>query len=330
MPYEGEYLIDNHKYDLYLQQAKIVNNNNEELYEDILNMLYKEKLNNSTLNKKEKNKNKDNNSFIKLINYILYSNLIGGMIKNDYTKYNMIAKDDDNNYIDPYYLKKEYSYIHSLNLLNNYYCTDLNQLLVIIWLRKIYNCIYCFFYDIEKDKENKFKLYIDKNSNNIKLNIIDINKILSENNSNNTTFVENYFKILYSFILENAKIKENSNLSDIKTYLSQIYHSLKCLNDIPDLIGNNKNVKRQIQLILDELKSKYLLSEKDKDSLKKVTIVNDKNIKNKIIVQQIIKSQQVEIDEELEESSEKSEDYEYYEDIEQNLLKDKLKDKNYY
>jgi hypothetical protein len=222
-----------------------VNNNNQELFEDILNTLYKEKLNNSTLNQKGNNKNKDNNSFIKLINYLLYSNLIGGMIKNDYTKYNMIDKDDENNYIDPYYLKKEYSYIHSLKLLNNYYCTDINQLLVVIWLRKIYNCVYCFFYDIEKDKENKFKLYINKNSNNIKLNINDINKILSENNWNNTSFAENYFKILYSFILKNEKIKENSNLSDIKTYLSQIYHSLKCLNDNPDLIGNNRNVKRQ-------------------------------------------------------------------------------------
>jgi hypothetical protein len=252
------------------------------------------------------------------------------MIKNDYTKYNMMAKDDENNYIDPYYLKKEYSYIHSLKLLNNYYCTDINQLLVIIWLRKIYNCVYCFFYDIEKDKENKFKLYINKNSNNIKLNINDINKILSENNWNNTSFAENYFKILYSFILKNEKIKENSNLSDIKTYLSQIYHSLKCLNDNPDLIGNNRNVKRQIQLILDELKLKYLLSDKDKDSLKEVIVVNDKNLHNNIIVQQIIKIPQVEMDEELEESYENSEDYEYYEDIEQNLLKDKLKGKNYY
>ena len=330
MPYEGEYLIDNHKYDLYLQQAKIVNNNNEELFENILNMLYKEKLNNNTLNQKENKQNNDNNSFIKLINYLLYSNLIGGMIKNDYTKYNMMAKDDENNYIDPYYLKKEYSYIHSLKLLNNYYCTDINQLLVVIWLRKIYNCVYCFFYDIEKDKENKFKLYINKNSNNIKLNINDINKILSENNWNNTSFAENYFKILYSFILKNEKIKENSNLSDIKTYLSQIYHSLKCLNDNPDLIGNNRNVKRQIQLILDELKLKYLLSDKDKDSLKEVIVVNDKNLQNNIIVQQIIKIPQVEMDEELEESYENSEDYEYYEDIEQNLLKDKLKGKNYY
>ena len=130
--------------------------------------------------------------------------------------------------------------------------------------------------------------------------------------------------------MKNEKIKENSNLSDIKTYLSQIYHSLKCLNDNPDLIGNNRNVKRQIQLILDELKLKYLLSDKDKDSLKEVIVVNDKNLQNNIIVQQIIKIPQVEMDEELEESYENSEDYEYYEDIEQNLLKDKLKGKNYY
>jgi hypothetical protein len=241
----------------------------------------------------------------------------------------MMDKDDENNYIDPYFLKKDYSYIHSLKLLNNYYCTDLNQLLVIIWLRKIYNYVYCFFYDIEKDKENKFKLYIDKNSNNLKLNLNDINKILSENKCSNTSFIENYFKILYSFILENEKIKKNSNLSDIKTYLSQIYHSLKSLNDNPDLIGKTKNIKRQIQLILDELKSKYLFSDKDKDSLKEVMVVNDKNLQNTVIVQQVIKSQQVEMDEELEESGEISEDYEYYEDIEQNLLKELIK-RNYY
>jgi len=327
MPYEGEYLIDNHKYDLYLQQAKIVNNNNKELFENILNILYKEKLNNNSLNLMKK----ENDSFIKLVNYILYSNLIGGMIKNDYTKYNMMAKDDENNYINPYYLNKEYSYIHSLKLLNDYYCSELNQLLVILWLRKIYNCIYCFFYDNEKDKENKFKLYIDKNSSNIKLNLNDINKILFENNCKNNSFVENYFKIFLSFIFENEKMKENNNLSDIKINVSQIYHSLKSLNDNLDLIGNNKNIKRQIKLILDELKSKYLLSDKDKSSLKEVIIINEKNLQNNIIIQQITKSEQIQIDEELEENSDNYDsENEYYEDIEQNLLKDKLKDEKYY
>ena len=263
-PYDGEYLFSNYEKEYYIEGSKIIYEKNHHHFTTILE-------------KDIKLKDYKDSSFTTLINYILYSNLIGGMIKTNY-KSNELFKDSS---IKKYF-DKNFSYIHAFNLIDDYYSENLNQLLVIIWLRKIYNCLYTYFYNADKDKNNKFKLYINKKSKDKQLNIYEINKILSENNCNNN-FIENYLNILKLFIKENKN--NNIIISDIKSNFSQIYYSLISLYEIEDLIDSS--LKRKIKSFLDEMNKYPKLFDDNKDMLKEVIIINDKEKKNEIIYKTI-------------------------------------------
>ena len=171
------------------------------------------------------------------------------------------------------------------------------------------------------DKDNKYKLYINKKNKDIKLNIYEIKKILSDNDSNNDSFIEKYFNILSLYI-----IKNNTKIFDIKYYISEIYYSLITLYQNENLINSN-NIKRKIKNLLDEIKSTYFLE--NKDSLKEVVIINDKELKNTTVHQEIkvfhMLGEEDDINEEYNENC-----FEDYDEIEQSLLKNPSKfDKNY-
>ena len=318
IPYEGEYLIDKCKIkkEYYLSQVKILFKNNKFIFKHIVNEILSQ-------NKRTNNMN-SNDINIKLINYILFSNLIGGMIKIYYTFNNNNQNNNEVRYdfISSYYLDKYFSYIHGLNLINNYYNKNLNQLLIIIWLRKIYNCVFCYFYNNEKDKDNIYKLYTDKNSNDIKLNVKDINQILIDNNSKDKIFIEKYFYVLSLFIREN---KKGTGIEDIKSYFSQIYFSLMTLDKQKGLI-DNKNLERKINNILDEMRTcKHLLYKKE--LLKEVIISYNEELKKEIIIE---KYGEIYLEYDLEEDDDFNEEFEEdmeidYENIEQNLTKKALK-----
>ena len=304
IPYDGEYLLNNYEKIYYLELSKFLLKKNKNIYLDLIPMIIKKK---------------DNKDFTIMANFILYSNLIGGMIKSVYIMEN--DKDILYNLIKEKYFDKNFSYIHAFNLISDYYSQNLNQLLIIIWLRKIYNCVYSYFYNMNIDKDNKYKLYINKKNKDIKLNIYEIKKILSDNDSNNDSFIEKYFNILSLYI-----IKNNTKIFDIKYYISEIYYSLITLYQNENLINSN-NIKRKIKNLLDEIKSTYFLE--NKDSLKEVVIINDKELKNTTVHEEIkvfhMLGEEDDINEEYNENC-----FEDYDEIEQSLLKNPSKfDKNY-
>ena len=326
IPYDGEYSIDDKKNINYIEQSKIIFNKNKNIYENILNEIISEKQ-----RLYNENKNHNNTSYKKLVEYILYSNLIGGYIKINYNNNNDITnnmKDDEFNkdFIDNYYFHKNFSYIHALTLINIYYKENINQLLVIIWLRKIYNCVYAYFYDTNKDKKNNYKLYKNQNSlQDKKLNIYNIKNILASNKNNNDNFIENYLDTLSLFIKDKKKISENMK-SDIKIFFSEIYYSLDNLIENQNLI-KNQILKRKIKLILDEMKKTDLLIE-NINIFKEVMIINDEKMKNDIIYEEIEKINII-IEDDKNESYEDEDDF-YFDDIESSLNQ-KIENKhNYY
>ena len=268
------------------------------------------------------------------INFILFSNLIGGgLVKFDYKnvlyKYQDSLKDIKNS--QDIYLKKDFSYLDALKSIVDNYTQNLNQLLVIIWLRKIYNIFYVVLYD---DKNNKSsKLFIDKNKSDIQLNIFEIKQYLEKtDNYNKYNFIDKYLSILSSFIKnkKNNKDEDKESLSEIKIYFSEIYHSLETLFPIVE-----SKIKNKIKFALDEMGGAPILINKEKESLKEVTLINDENISKKftyITIGELDLSYFKNIKEEdYEEDISGGDDYsDDYDEIEDNIMKNKRKGKDYY
>ena len=319
LPYDGEYYLNDLQKLNDIEQSKIIFNKNKTIYKDIINEIV------SDIGNK---KDYMNSSFIKLINYILYSNLIGGMIKIDYR--NASRYNNENNHktsvIDEYYLNKNFSYSLALDLINSFYNKNINQLLIIIWLKKIYNYLYGYFYDIKNKEDNKFKLYKNKSGIDKKLNIYNIKNIISEDKNDNGRFLEKYINSLSLFIKENKKLKTKENIkSDIINYFSQIFYSLKSLFENSDYIKNNNNINRKISFLLDEMKSSGLLTDK-KEVFKEVMIVYDEKLKNDIIYEEMEKFN-ISIEDEKNESYEEDDYDDDYDEIESSLLQ-KIEDRN--
>ena len=211
---------------------------------------------------------------------------------------------------------------------------NLNQLLIIIWLRKIYNIFFTFLYEEKNIKNNK--LFIDKNKCDIKLNIYEIKEhIENEKSFSKYNFIDKYLSILYSFI-KNIKINKDNNktiLPEIKIYFSEIYYSLENA-----LSYCEEKIKTKIKLSLDEMKMvPYLISD-NKDLFKEVIIINDSNItKNEISYIKVddLYLHLLKYDEEEDIHNDSPIEYDYdddydYDEIEENLLKGRKRVKDDY
>ena len=324
--YQGEYPLNKDIIDNYISQCKIIldnfNNMHINFFGHIINKL------SSSINKKG-NKNSD------LINYILFTNLIGGgIIKVNYnnvlTRFVDIFKDLKN--IKEVYCKKDFSYFDALKSIIDNFNPNLNQLLVIIWLRKIYNIFFTILYDEKNIKNNK--LFIDKNKCDIELNIHEIKEyIASEKDFSKYNFIDKYLSILSSFI-KNVKTNKDNNkavLPEIKIYFSEIYYSLE-----NTLSYCEEKIKTKIKLSLDEMKIVPLLISNNKDLFKEVIIINDSNIsKNEITYIKVddlyLHLLKLDEEEDIHNDSPNEDDYEDdYDEIEENLLKGRKRVKDDY
>ena len=295
IPNEGEYFINEYEKDYYFVQCKILFEYNKLLFYDILKM--------SSLEQQQSQKNK-----INLFNYLLFSNLIGGMIKIDYN----ITSNKENKYdfIDNYYLDKDFGYLHSLQLINYYYDTNLNQLLIAIWLRKVYNCFFGYIYlKLKVQNKNICKLYIYKNSIDKKINICNINEILNKDKGRENSNLDMFLNMLCKFIKQIGKNIDKTIIENIKIYLSEIYYSLITFDEIID-----SKFKTKVKTINNEIVNSHLLIN-DKALFKEVIIVNDQNIRIEIVHKKFELIHQFmddEINEEDEENEESFEDYDFY------------------
>ena len=303
---EGEYYINEYETNYYYEQSRVLCKYNKLLFYNIAEIMSSE--------------GQSSNNNIKLINYLLFSNLIGGMIKIDYQ---IERKQNIYKFINNYYLEKDFSYINALKLINEFYHMNLNQLLIVIWLRKIYNCFYTYIYNSLDDKnKEKYKLYIYKNSSNRKLNISIINDMLSKNKNEENSNIDIYLTILYKYIKIIKKNLDENNLENIKIYLSEIYNSLITLDENMYL-----KFKIKVKLIINEIENSFLLIN-DETLFKKVYIINDIDLKNNIsynIYEIRLDFNKEEINEEYEEES-----FEDYDGIEESLLKNLSKSDKYY
>ena len=310
VPYEGEYFNENK---FFYTVLLLIFQNNNYIYDSFVNKYNDISVNN---NKKE--------LIIKLVNYLLYSNLLGGFIKTSYINYNF-EDEIEGKLIKKNYFSEKFSYIHALYLLNDYYCSSLNPLLVSLWLRKIYNCIFCNF----DQNSNKIKLY--STNENMILNIFEIKKILDQNyNSNKNEFINIYFDILMSFIDD---LLTNKNYDDIiNNYLSEIFYSLQSLLNCDEIINDkiNHKYKAKINSVLEKIK---LIKLSDKQKLYEVKIVFDKNLCKKCDclkykkINIVKKENKDEFNEEYEGDEDGYDDYDDYDDIEDNLM-NKIDDRN--
>ena len=308
--YKGEYSLNNNKMEIYINQSKI-----------ILNLFQKNKIIDTLLSSIISNNNIKSNKKEQLLNYILLSNLLGGgLIKMDYdiilSNYKEIFKDIK---IDDYF-QKNFSYYNALNILMDNYNSSLNQLLVIIWLRKLLNYFYFLFYN--NTNKSNYKLYIDKNKSDIKLNIFNLNEISKKENYDDN-FIDDYLSVLSKFINNIETKKENNNLmfSEMKIYFSEIFYSINSL-----LVEDKIQIK--IKLTLKQMKNVPFLLYDNKESLKEVIIINDEKIKKEIIY---IKFNELNIEGEEKNDYSNSEDYsDDYDDIEESLIKKKGNKRNYY
>ena len=315
--YEGEYCFKNEVNEIYESQGKIIVNilkNYTNIISDFIN-------NKNTINKN------------RIINYILFTNLIGGRKnKIDYdvviNKYKLLFEKDKN--LKSNFLKKDFSYLEAFNIINDNYSSGLNQILIIIWIRKLLNIFFCFFYDDENNKENNIKLYINENSPDIKLNIYEIQRIAhkSDNKNNNFNFINEYLTLISSFIKNIQKNKSKGKCEDImNNYFSQIFYSLETFSSVG-------KIKAKIEYILNEMKNASFLLNKDKNQFKEVYIIFDENIKKEIFYFKIVNlcinlnEDEDEDDDQLPYSDEN--DSQDYDEIEDTILKKKKIKKDYY
>ena len=323
--YLAEHPINNNEIDNYIAQFKIIF--------DGFNGLYENNSFSNIINKVLSSDNKKDNKNSQLINYILFTNIIGGSyIKINYNgvlnKYEEISKDIKN--AKELYLKKDFSYLDAFNSLLDNYGPNIDQLLAIIWLRKIYNI---FFTILFNDKNDNNKLYMDKNKNDIKLNIYEIKQYISKiSNFNNIDFIDYYLYILSLFI-KNIKVNKDNNkeiISEMKMIFSEIYFSLETL-----LSNSNERIKRKIKFSLNEMKTIPFLLYDTKDIFKEIVIINDENIIIKEVIYLKMDERYLDIDkydEEDDNYNHDSDEDNYIEDyylIEENLMKNKGKGKNY-
>ena len=303
---EGEYYINEYETNYYYEQSRVLCKYNKLLFYYIAENISSE--------------GQSSNNNIKLINYLLFSNLIGGMIKIDYQ---IKEKQNIYKFINNYYLEKDFSYINALKLINEFIHMNLNQLLIVIWLRKIYNLFYTYLYNsLEVENKDKYKLYIYININNRKLNISNINDILSKDKNEENSILDIYLSTLYKYIKIIKNNLEENNLENIKIYLSEIYNSLITLDENMYL-----KFKKKVKLIMNEIANSFLLI-KDETLFKKVVVINDINLKNNIsysIYEIKLSFNKEEINEEYEE-----ENFEDYDEIEESLLKHPSKSDKYY
>ena len=310
--YLGESSINSEELDNYLAQGKII-------LERFYNKNVLEKIINKFISVEHKN-----NKYNDLVNYILFTNLIGGsLIKMDYNsilyKYQDIFKDIKN--AEDILFNKNFSYFNVFKLLMDNYNHNLNQLLSIIWIRKLYNIFYTILYDDKKKNNNK--LYLDKNKFDINLNLYEIKQYISKEkkmNFNSDNFIDKYLSIISKFIKNIKENKENNKdiMPDIRIYFSEIYFSLESLL----FFVSEEKIKTKIKFTLDEMKSvKFLISD-NKDVFKEVIVVNDENISKdvKFINIKDMKITMISGFEEEEDYDENSEDdYDDYGRIEENL-----------
>ena len=318
--YLGEYPTNSEELDDYLAQGKII-------LEHFYNKSVLEKIINRVISVEHKKFNKYND----LVNYVLFTNLIGGsLIKVDYNvmlyKYQDVFKDIKN--AEDILFNKNFSYFNVFKLLMDNYNPNVNQLLSIIWIRKLHNIFYTILFDDKKENSNK--LYIDKNKVDINLNVYEIRQYISKEkkmNFNTNNFIDKYLSILSQFI-KNIKVNKENNqdiISQIKIYFSEIYFSLETLLSSV----SEEKIKTKIKFALDEMKSvKYLICDNNNE-FKEVIIINeDNNSKNvEFINIKDIKISLISGYEEEEDYNEDSEDdYDDYGRIEENI-KDQKKRK---
>ena len=331
--YLGEHPINTDEIDNYISQSKIM----LERFTD-RNLFAEERVEQPTLidcliYDIISSENKKSN-LSEVINFILFSNLIGGgIVKYDYKnilyKYQDSLKDIKN--VQDIYLKKEFSYCDAFKSLIDNYSSNLNQLLVIIWLRKIFNIFYVVLYD-DKNNESS-KLFIDKNKSDIQLNIYEIKQYLAKQDIfNKYNFIDKYLSILSSFLnnIKNNKDENKETLSEIKIYISEIYHSLQTLFPLVET-----KIKNKIKFTLDEINGSSLLINKNEDTFKELAIINDEKISPNltyIILGEVNLSYFKNIDgEDYDGNNSENDDYsEDYDEIEDNLMKNKGKGKDYY
>ena len=324
--YLGECPINDEEIDNYLTIGKI-----------ILNRIFEKSLFEKVINNVLFNENKKMNKYSKLIGFILFTNIIGGssiMINYNLVinKYNDIFKDIKNGF--NIFFNKNFSYFHAFKLILDNYNPNLNQLLIIIWLRKLYNIFFTIISGTNDNNENK--IYLDKNKPDIKLNIFEIKAYLSKTDKitfNNNEFVDKYLSILSLFVKNIKMIKEKLKdiLPEIKIFLSEIYYSLEtAFSSIKE-----EKLKMKIKLTLNEINKEKILIFDDKDMLKEVLIINDPNLLKDVIN---INIKEIDIslisgneDEEDEyDNNDSNNDYEEdYGDIEENL-KNPRKKKDYW
>ena len=324
--YLGEYPINNDEIDNYIAQFKLIF--------DSFNGLYEKNLFGQVMNKVLSNDNKNKDKISDLINYILFTNLIGGgYMKINYNgvlkKYDEISKDIKNS--KDIYLNKEFSYFEAFKSLLYNYGPKIEQLMAIIWLRKIYNIIYTILLD-DKNKDN-IKLYIDKNKNDIKLNVYEIRQYISKiSNFDIIDFIDKYFSILSSFIKNIKANKDNIKdiLSEIKIYFSEIYYSLKTI-----LSNVKEKIKIKIKLTLEQMENVPFLLYDTEDILKEITIINDDKLMIKEIIYLKMDERYLNINRYDDEDDNYDNDYEDddysedYDELEENLVKNKGKGKDY-
>ena len=314
--YEGENSLEPNKMKIYFSQSKIILDRlkNKNIIDNLLNSMISYK---------------DENSYKKeqLLNYILLSNLLGGgIIKMNYDFILFTYKDDIkdihiNNNIDINdYFKKNFSYLEALKILKENYNSNFNQLLVIIWLRKLFNYFFFLYYD--NNNKNIHKLYVDKNKSDINLNIFILNKISIKTNDNDN-FIDNYLSVLSLFINNIEKNNEKNDwiLLEMKMYFTEIFYSLNSFS------VEDKN-KIKIKLTLNQMKNVPFLLYDNKELLKEVIIINDENIEKNIT---FIYFNELNIERKEEKNYSNSEDYsDDYDEIEDSLIKKKNNKKNYY
>ena len=320
--YLGEYPLETGEFESYIAQSKI-----------ILQRFYKNNVLENVINHVVSGKK--SNKYGELINYILFTNLIGGsIVKNNYNillnKFQDIFKDIKN--ADDVFFYKDFSFFEAFKLLIDNYNHNLNQYLVIIWLRKLFNIFFAFFYD---DKINNIKLYIDKNKADIKLNIFEVKQYLEKEkkmNYNKYNFIDKYLSVLSSFIKNLKKDKDNYNeiLSEIKIVFSEIFYSLESLF----CSRNEEKIKIKIKFALEEMKNIDFLVFSNKDELKEVVLINENKVSKDVMY---IKFEDMNIHlisgyEEEEDYMENSDDHysEDYDETENNLIGNKKEKRNYY
>ena len=320
--YLGEYTINIGEMDNYLSTGKI-----------ILNCLFQKSTFEKVVNEALYGENKRKDNYNKLIEFILFTNIIGGssVMINYYAvvyKFYHLFKDIKNAF--DIFFHKEFSYFHAFKIILDHYNPNLNQLLIIIWLRKLYNLFFVILY--EENKNNAGKIYLDKTRPDIKLNIFNIKTYLANLSGkkiisfNNNYFIDKYLSIL-SFFVKNIKMNNEKNkdiLPEIKIFLSEIYYSLESAYSFVI----EEKLKLKIKLTLDEIIKEKNLFLDDKSMFKEVLIINNENIYKKVekiyirdIDISLISGYEDEGEEEYE-YNDNNDDYEDdYGDIEENLKK---------